>query len=81
MDIPPRGWFISCAIPAAKVPNDSSLDSKPNPNQVDDITVIDIIERYEKSDDKQYTKLYEGLKNLVMKKMRKAERHLKKLKE
>lgn len=43
--------------------------------------IIDIIERYEKSDDKQYTKLYEGLKNLVMKKMRKAERHLKKLKE
>ena len=42
--------------------------------------VIDIIEEYEKSNDKQYIIIYTGLKSLVIKKMRKAERHIKKLK-
>lgn len=42
--------------------------------------VIDIIEEYEKSDDKQYIIIYTGLKSLMIKKMRKAERHIKKLK-
>ena len=37
-------------------------------------------EEYEKSNDKQYIIIYTGLKSLVIKKMRKAERHIKKLK-
>ena len=41
--------------------------------------IIDVIEEYEKSDDKQYIRIYTGLKSLMIKKMRKAERHLIKL--
>lgn len=41
--------------------------------------VIDMIEEYEKSDDKEYLRIYTGIKGLIIKKMRKAERHLIKL--
>lgn len=41
--------------------------------------IIDEIEEYEKSDDKQYIRIYTGLKSLITKKMKKAERHLIKL--
>ena len=41
--------------------------------------VIDMIEEYEKSDDKEYLRIYTVIKGLIIKKMRKAERHLIKL--
>ena len=41
--------------------------------------IIDEIEEYEKSDDKEYLRIYTGIKGLIIKKMRKAERHLIKL--